>query len=61
MGDCQRFRDGSNGIYERCFDGLKAPVKLVTLPDAPAPASKSLEDAYYKHADDIICAVKALI
>lgn len=51
----------ANGLYERCFSSLKAPVKLVNLPDAPAPASDALEDAYYKQADDIVCAVKALM
>ncbi len=41
-------------IYECNFGTLKAPVKLVNLADAPAPASKSLEDVYYRHSDDIV-------
>ena len=45
-------------IYEKCFGKLKAPVKTVTLPDCPAPASKSLEEVYYIYAKDIVNAVK---
>lgn len=48
-------------IYDGCFGTLKAPVKMVTLPDCPAPASKSLEAAYYIYAEDIINAVKDVI
>lgn len=51
----------ANGIYERCFGDLTEPVKLVTLPDAPVPASDVLEDVYYKQAKDIVDAVKALV
>lgn len=47
----------AKGIYEKCFGKLKAPVKTVTLPDCPAPASKSLEEAYYIYAKDIVGAV----
>lgn len=46
------------GIYEYSFGKLKNPVKTVTLPDCPAPASKTLEDAYYIYAKDVIKAVK---
>ena len=45
-------------IYEANFGKLKAPVQTVTLPDAPAPASKSLEEAYYVKAADIELAVR---
>jgi len=37
---------------------LKAPVVRVTLPDAPAPASSTLENAYYPGAGDIIQAIR---
>jgi pyruvate dehydrogenase E1 component beta subunit len=43
------------------FKLLKAPVMRVTLPDAPAPTSKSLEDAYYPKEEDIIKAVKKVV
>ena len=39
---------------ERAFDALKAPVRRLALPDTPAPASQSLEQAYYRHAGDIV-------
>lgn len=48
-------------IYDGCYEILKAPVKSITLPDCPAPASKSLEEAYYIYAKDIIKAVQALV
>ena len=47
----------AKGIYEKCFGKLKALIKTVTLPDCPAPASKSLEEAYYIYAKDIVEAV----
>lgn len=33
---------------------IKVPLKRVTLPDSPAPASRSLEKNYFKRADDIV-------
>jgi pyruvate/2-oxoglutarate/acetoin dehydrogenase E1 component len=33
----------------------------VTLPDAPAPTSRPLEDAYYPKAQDVVHAVKAMM
>lgn len=39
---------------------LKAPVRL-TLPDAPAPASRVLERDYYTDVDDIILAANDLV
>lgn len=48
------------GIYDSCFSTLKSPIKTVTLPDCPAPASKSLEAAYYIYATDIVKAVKEM-
>jgi pyruvate/2-oxoglutarate/acetoin dehydrogenase E1 component len=40
-------------VSETMFEDLKAPIKRVTLPDIPAPASASLEKAYYPTAADI--------
>lgn len=48
-------------ISENLFNHLKAPVKRVTLPDAPAPASSVLENKYYKTSKDIIHAVKEVV
>lgn len=33
---------------------IEAPLKRVTLPDSPAPASRALEKNYFKKADDIV-------
>ncbi len=40
---------------------LKVPPMRLTLPDCPAPASVSLEKAYYLHSADIIRAAKRLV
>ena len=40
---------------------LKAPVRRLALPPAPAPASATLEQAYYHDADDIVAAVRDLL
>jgi pyruvate dehydrogenase E1 component beta subunit len=40
---------------------LKAPVKRLALPPAPAPMSATLEQAYYHDADDIVAAVRDLL
>lgn len=41
-------------IQESAFESLKSPVARLCLPDAPAPASRTLEDAYYPTADTIL-------
>ncbi len=41
-------------IASEGFDLLKAPIKRVTLPDLPAPASGPLEKAYYPACENII-------
>jgi pyruvate dehydrogenase E1 component beta subunit len=48
-------------VVEKSFSALKAPVKRVTLPDAPAPASLALEKAYYPKSDNIVNAVRSLL
>ncbi len=48
-------------VSEKAFGALKAPVVRITLPDCPAPASATLEKAYYLTSADIIRAVKSLI
>jgi pyruvate dehydrogenase E1 component beta subunit len=40
---------------------LKAPIKRITLPDAPAPASTVLENEYYPDSDDIADAASKLV
>ena len=48
-------------LSESCFSELRAPVGRVALPDAPAPASRTLEDAYYISTQSIIAAVESVI
>jgi pyruvate/2-oxoglutarate/acetoin dehydrogenase E1 component len=42
---------------EEAFHALKSPVRRLALPDTPAPASRSLEHVYYRHATHIVDAV----
>ena len=46
---------------EKAFGALKTPVLRVTLPDAPAPASTALEEAYYVRTADIAAAARHLV
>jgi len=48
-------------ISERVFDHLLAPVARVALPDAPAPANRAEEQAYYPGAEQIAAAARALL
>lgn len=48
-------------ISENCISYLKSNVIRVTLPDIPAPASRTLEAAYYPKSDAIINAVKKIM
>lgn len=40
-------------VSEKAFSSLKAAPRRLTLPDCPAPVSKSLEDAFYPKASTI--------
>ena len=48
-------------ISEKGFKYLKAPIKRVTLPDTPAPASSNLEKEYYPTNKDIILVIKEVM
>jgi pyruvate/2-oxoglutarate/acetoin dehydrogenase E1 component len=48
-------------IAERAFDHLLAPVGRVTLPDAPAPASRAEEQMYYPGAEQIAAMTRVLM
>lgn len=41
-------------VAEKEIAFLRAPVLRITLPDVPAPASRSLEQAYYRFSKDIV-------
>jgi len=48
-------------IAENILPFLKSPAKRVTLPDIPAPASRSLEEEYYPNVTDITDAVSDVL
>lgn len=48
-------------IMEQAFDSLQAPVRRVTLPDAPAPTSRVMEKAYYLTARHVQAGVLAVV
>lgn len=48
-------------VAEEAFDALRAPIVRVTLPDAPAPMSKTLEEAYYVREGHIVSAVQRML
>jgi pyruvate dehydrogenase E1 component beta subunit len=50
-------RVAENDIFKK----LKAPIVRVSLPDAPAPASSVLEQAYYRKAEDLVRAVRKVV
>ncbi len=50
-------RVAENDIFKR----LKAPIVRVSLPDAPAPASSTLERAYYRKAKDLVRAIRRIV
>ena len=48
-------------VSESVFEYLKAPIKRLTLPDCPAPASAELEKEFYKYSGDVVDAVKQMM
>lgn len=48
-------------VYQQTFRFLKAPIERIALPDLPTPAAYTLEDAYYKNAENIIKAARKLM
>jgi len=48
-------------VSEKAFKYLRASIKRVSLPDSPAPASRTLESSYYKRSEDIVEAVKEVV
>lgn len=55
---CNIATDISALLADRCFDDLKAPIKLVTAPHAPVPYAPNLEDAYIPTAAAVADAAK---
>lgn len=48
-------------VFEEGFRYMNAPVVRIALPDAPAPASRSLEEAYYPTCPDIVNAIRDIV
>lgn len=48
-------------IGEKAFEYIKAPIRRVALPDAPAPMSEVLEKSYYIKKEDVVTAVEATL
>jgi len=48
-------------VAERAFSALKAPVRRVTSPDVPTPASYVLEQAFVPQAGAVVEAVQSLL
>ena len=46
---------------EGAWKSLKAPIRRITLPDCPAPASNVLEKVYYRSRADIVKAVRQVL
>jgi len=59
--NCGISADVSALVSEKAFQYLKAPIRRVTLPDSPAPASRMLEKKYYPHAKNITATARDLI
>lgn len=48
-------------VAEKAFSHLRAPILRLTGPDAPAPASFPLEQAFVPQADAVVSAVESLV
>jgi len=48
-------------VADEGFQHLRSPVRRVCLPDAPAPSSFQLEEAYYFNADDVVEEVASML
>lgn len=48
-------------VSEHAFDALHAPVKRITGPDAPAPSSYALEQAFVPQAPTVVSTAMALM
>jgi acetoin:2,6-dichlorophenolindophenol oxidoreductase subunit beta len=47
--------------YQETKNNLKSPVKIVALPDTPAPASSALEKYYYPNKNSLKKAIKNVL
>jgi pyruvate dehydrogenase E1 component beta subunit len=45
-------------IHEMAFGALKVPAIRIALPDSPAPASRTLEAAYFPTSETLVSAIR---
>lgn len=48
-------------VGSEAFKYLKSPIKRISLPDSPAPASSSLERSYYPTSKTIVSKIREMI
>jgi pyruvate/2-oxoglutarate/acetoin dehydrogenase E1 component len=60
-GFCSLSSQIAKDIYQNNYKLLLNPVEFNTLPDAPAPASKTLESVYYPNAEDIVNSILSMM
>ena len=48
-------------VMEEAFDSLRAPLRRVTGPDIPVPASPPLEGFYMPNEEKLIAAVREIL
>jgi pyruvate dehydrogenase E1 component beta subunit len=48
-------------LHEECFASLRAPVSRLAIPDVPAPAARTLEEAYYHDVETIAEEVRRVV
>lgn len=58
---CSVAADISALLADKCFDALKAPIKLVTAPHTPVPYAPNLEDAYVPNPAAVVKTAAAIV
>jgi len=58
---CSVATDISALLADKCFDDLKAPIKMVTAPHTPVPYAPNLEDAYIPSPAAIAAAATSIV
>lgn len=58
---CSVATDISALLADKCFDRLKAPIKMVTAPHTPVPYAPNLEDAYIPSAAAVAKAAASIV
>ncbi|MBB2714748.1 UNVERIFIED_ORG: pyruvate/2-oxoglutarate/acetoin dehydrogenase E1 component [Rhizobium etli] len=58
---CSVATDISALFADKCFDALKAPIKLVTAPHTPVPYAPNLEDVYVPTPAAVAKAARSIV